>query len=42
MNEETTEQMPEQGEILKAIAELSKKIDDYKKESDIQFQAIRE
>ena len=28
--------------VLHAIAELSKKIDDYKKESDAQFEAIRQ
>lgn len=43
MNEETTEQQFQgKDEILRAIADLSHKIDGYKKESDAQFQAIRE
>lgn len=39
MNEETTEQ---QNPILKAIAELAQKIDDYKKDTDAQLEVIRE
>lgn len=42
MNDETTEEIPTEEPILKAIAELSRKVDDYKKESDAQFEAIRQ
>ncbi len=41
-SEETLEQSTQTDTILQAIAELSKKIDDYKKESDTQFEAIRQ
>lgn len=42
-SEETTEQQFQgKDEILKAIADLSHKIDDYKKEYDLQFEAVRQ
>lgn len=41
-SEETLEQSTQTDAILKAIAELSKKIDDNKSESDAQFEAIRQ
>ncbi len=40
-SEETLEQSTQTDTILQAIAELSKKIDGYKKESDAQFEAIQ-
>jgi hypothetical protein len=40
-SEEKMEQSTLTEPILQAIAELSKKIDDYKKESEAQFEAIR-
>ena len=40
-SEETLEQSAQTDTILQAIAELSKKIDGYKKESDAQFKAIQ-
>jgi hypothetical protein len=39
---ETLEQSTQTDAILQAIAELSKKIDYYKNESDVQFEAIRQ
>ncbi len=41
-SEETLDQPTQTDAILQAIAELSKKIDDYKNESDAQFEAIRQ
>jgi predicted nucleic acid-binding Zn-ribbon protein len=41
-SEETLGQPTSTDAVLQAIAELSKKIDDYKKESDTQFEAIRQ
>ena len=41
-SDETLEQSTQTDTILQAIAELSKKIDDYKKESDAQFEVIRQ
>lgn len=43
-SEETLEQSTLENEnaVLKAIADLSSKIDRYKKESDLQFEAIRQ
>ena len=41
-SEETLEASTPTDPVLQAIAELSKKIDDYKKESDTQFEAIRQ
>jgi peptidoglycan hydrolase CwlO-like protein len=40
-SEETLDQPTSTDAILQAIAELSQKIDDYKKESDAQFAAIQ-
>ena len=41
-SEETLEESTQTDAVLQAIAELSKKTDDYKKESDAQFEAIRQ
>jgi hypothetical protein len=41
-SEETLDQPAQTDVVLQAIAELSKKIDDYKRESDAQFEAIRQ
>lgn len=41
-SEETTERMPERNEILKAIADLSNKIDKMERNNNAQFEAIRE
>jgi len=41
-SEETLDQPTQTDAVLQAIAELSKKIDDYKKESESQFEAIRQ
>jgi hypothetical protein len=41
-SEETLDQPTQTDAVLQAIAELSKKIDDYKSESDAQFEAIRQ
>jgi hypothetical protein len=41
-SEEALDQPTQTDAVLQAIAELSKKIDDYKKESDAQFEAIRQ
>ncbi len=41
-SEETLEQPTQTDAVLQAIAELSKKTDDHKKESDAQFEAIRQ
>lgn len=40
-SDETLEQLNQAGTVLQAISELSKKIDDYKKESDTQFQSLQ-
>ena len=40
-SEETLEQSPPTDAVLQAIAELSKKIDDYKEESDAQFESLQ-
>ena len=39
-SEETLDQPTSTDVILQAIAELSKKIDDYKKESDARFESV--
>jgi hypothetical protein len=41
-SEETLDQPTQTDKVLQAIVELSKKIDDYKKESDSQLEAIRQ
>jgi chromosome segregation ATPase len=42
-NSDETSKQPDQNDpVLQAIAELSKKIDDYKKDSDAQFEVIRQ
>jgi hypothetical protein len=41
-SEETLEESTQTDAVLQAIAEFSKKTDDYKKESDAQFEAIRQ
>jgi cytoplasmic iron level regulating protein YaaA (DUF328/UPF0246 family) len=41
-SEETLEQPTQTDAVLQAIAELSKKIDDYKKESDTQFESLQQ
>ena len=41
-SEETLEESTQADAVLQAIAELSKKTDDYKKESDAQFETIRQ
>lgn len=41
-SEETLEQSTQTDAVLKAIAELSKKIDDHKADSDSQFESIRQ
>lgn len=43
MNEETTEQQfPEKNEILKAIADLAKRLDNFERNTNSQFEAIRQ
>jgi hypothetical protein len=41
-SDETLKQQAQNDAVLQAIAELSRKIDDYKKDSDNQFEAIRQ
>ena len=39
-NDETLEQIPEKGEILRAIEDLSNKLDKLEKSNNIQFESI--
>ena len=41
-SDETLEQPTKDDAILQAIAELSKKIDDFQKDNNVQFEAIRQ
>ena len=42
MNEETTEEITEKNEVLKAINDLAKQVADFRKETNAQFEAIRQ